>query len=292
MLGDAAILSRQGISGSPGMSGVFDMGMGESGRRNLLDSDAAVYCLATGATDASAISDFVKGLKSMGIWSNVACWSLRSIQNYSNGTAVKTLGGLGTFDGTMVNGPTWGTTGISFDGVNDYIQINNPGKTTALNEFSLMLVFDSDLTISRAGFGSYDATPIRGPQVFIGGSPVQGSLATGIFFDVTSDGTTGRLNSQISDGNKGVMQTVIAGSSLVKGSIKINDADRVESVIASSSTWNNGTYWRMGARIANSYFFNGVQSFNLFANIYLSSAQEINLRDLYKRTLGQGLGLP
>ena len=33
MIGDCAILGRQGISGSPGMLGAFDIGLGETGRR-------------------------------------------------------------------------------------------------------------------------------------------------------------------------------------------------------------------------------------------------------------------
>jgi len=51
----------------------------------------------------------------------MVCWPMRSAQNAGTGTTAYSLGGAGTYNGTLTNGPTWGSSGIFFDGVNDVI---------------------------------------------------------------------------------------------------------------------------------------------------------------------------
>jgi hypothetical protein len=71
--------------------------------------------IVTGTANSRAlILDFVKGVKALGLWNNFVCWPLRSSQNAGTGTTAFSLGGLGTFNGTLVNGPTWGANGVSF----------------------------------------------------------------------------------------------------------------------------------------------------------------------------------
>ena len=71
--------------------------------------------------DVVDVDNFVKGLKQLNLWQNVVCWPLRSIHNIGTGTTLLSLGGLGQYNGTLVNGPTWGVNGITYDGVNDVI---------------------------------------------------------------------------------------------------------------------------------------------------------------------------
>ena len=85
-----------------------------SARGPVYDQDALVFCRTSGATDRKAISEFVRGVKNLGLWDSMVCWPLRSTQNAGTGTTAYSLGGLGTFNGTLVNGPTWGTNGITF----------------------------------------------------------------------------------------------------------------------------------------------------------------------------------
>lgn len=87
-----------------------------SARGPYYDSDALAYCRASGATDRRAISDFVRGVKGLGLWDKCVCWPLRSAQNAgaANSDTVYSLGGLGTFNGTRVNGPTWEADGMQF----------------------------------------------------------------------------------------------------------------------------------------------------------------------------------
>lgn len=64
-------------------------------------------------SDAADIDNFVIGLKDLGLWYATLCWHLRSIHNIGTGSTVFSMGGLGAFDGTMINSPTWGINGIT-----------------------------------------------------------------------------------------------------------------------------------------------------------------------------------
>jgi hypothetical protein len=77
------------------------------------DPDAAAFCARSGASDRTALSAFVRGVKDLGLWESMVCWPLRSEQNAGTGTTAYSLGGLGTFNGTLTNGPTWGVDGIT-----------------------------------------------------------------------------------------------------------------------------------------------------------------------------------
>jgi len=56
---------------------------------------------------------FADGIYDMGLWPHMVCWPLRSSQNAGTGTTAYSFGGLGTYNGTLVNGPTWGVDGVS-----------------------------------------------------------------------------------------------------------------------------------------------------------------------------------
>lgn len=90
-----------------------------------LDADAAAYIARSGATDRAAINAFVRGVKALGLWESMVCWPLRSSQNAGTGDTVYSLGGLGTFNGTRVNGPAWTADGLDFDGSDDRVTLPN-----------------------------------------------------------------------------------------------------------------------------------------------------------------------
>jgi hypothetical protein len=60
------------------------------------------------------INKFVIGAKKLGLWDSIVCWPMRSIHNAGTGSTVYSLGGLGTYNGTLINGPTWGRDGLFF----------------------------------------------------------------------------------------------------------------------------------------------------------------------------------
>jgi hypothetical protein len=82
--------------------------------KKLIDADATAFVAASGATDFDAINRFVIGMKTLGLYNSMVCWPLRSTQNAGTGSTAYSLGGLGTYNGTLVNGPTWGTDGVTF----------------------------------------------------------------------------------------------------------------------------------------------------------------------------------
>ena len=88
------------------------------------DLDAVAYIGKVGITNVTAqnaINDFVLGIKNLGLYNNMVCWPLRSSQNAGTGTTAYSLGGLGTYNGTFTNGPTWGVDGVNFNIANAYI---------------------------------------------------------------------------------------------------------------------------------------------------------------------------
>ena len=117
---------------------MFKLGLGLQGYTPSViafDSDAAAFFATAGVTDATAktqINSFVKGIKDLGLYNNMVCWPLRSSQNAGTGTTAYSLGGLGTYNGTLTNGPTWGGDGIIFDGSNDFINTGNTFNTARI----------------------------------------------------------------------------------------------------------------------------------------------------------------
>jgi hypothetical protein len=106
------------------------------------DVDADSYFQRASVNDVIGRSEvcwFVRGIKSLGLWQNMVSWPLRSYQNAGTGSTVFSLGGLGIFNGTMVNSPTWGVNGVFFNG-NDsdqYISLPNNTISTGTSDFSM-----------------------------------------------------------------------------------------------------------------------------------------------------------
>jgi hypothetical protein len=69
-------------------------------------------CNISAEAPRKQIRDFAAGVNALGLWNNMVCWPLRSAQNAATGNTMFSLGGLGTFDGTMVNNPTRGADGM------------------------------------------------------------------------------------------------------------------------------------------------------------------------------------
>lgn len=109
--------------------------------RNPLDGDAREYISRAGVTDSTAklsINEFVRGVKGLSLWDKMVCWPLKSTQNAGTGTTAYSLGGLGTYNGAMVGGPTWGGGGITFDGSDDAISVGDTADLRVGNtDFSI-----------------------------------------------------------------------------------------------------------------------------------------------------------
>jgi hypothetical protein len=253
---------------------------------SFYDGDAASYFSRAGITDATAkkqINDFVVGVKALGLWNNMVCWPLRSTQNAGTGTTAYSLGGYGIFNGTLTNGPTWGTDGINFDGINDFISTN-------------LAPPDGNITI---GFCSTCVFPIVARDNFVVSI---GIFATGkMILDWTSNG--GGLTRLFADKNGSFDFNVLS----VTGTATANrifcqashdgsnfyaqkDANTIQSSAYSGSVLGSGNFY-IGASQFGTEAHEGNNSFAF----YMSSSSHANFTNfytLYKNTLGQGLGLP
>jgi len=91
------------------------------------------------------LNKFIVGIKKLGLWNSMVCWPMRSIHNAGTGSTVYSLGGLGTFNGTMQNSPVWNGdgSGIFFDQVVNYKRIDIPVTTAGWTQASLCGVFRS-----------------------------------------------------------------------------------------------------------------------------------------------------
>jgi hypothetical protein len=230
------------------------------------------------------LNKFVVGIKRMGIWNQMVCWPMRSTQNAGRGSTVYSLGGLGTFNGTMVNGPTWGSNGMFFSSA--LFQTVNPNisLTQIGNNFGLFTCADfSQLNGLNAVMSNRD--------IFNTGTPA------GIAIGST---TTGSMRINIGTGTTNFTQTFTpptgyeCHSALSNGSNTTQNRNSTQ--IANNAPILNGPLPEffngpigIGSQTNNVNFFNGRIA---FASTFFGVVNNTLLYTLYRQTLGQNLGLP
>jgi len=243
-----------------------------------IDPDASAYFATAGITDATAkvqINLFVKGVKNLGLWSSIASWPLRSTQNAGTGTTAYSLGGLGTFNGTLVGGPTWGVDGIIFDGFNDVI---TTGLTTQFTDFAAMAT--AKVTIA-AGFASRIIDKNFSTGFWLGKGFVDNEAGGGVK-EVTPP--FGRFVAA----QEGIFNTLFSTRGGTTHSIYKNGSSTVATGTVVSSALSSDSLSFGGS----SNFLPGTISFTLISNQSFSGGVVDSIYTLYKTTLGNGLGLP
>ena len=236
-------------------------------------------CNITSATPRKQIRDFAAGVNDLGLWTSMVCWPLRSSQNYGSGTTAFSLGGLGTFNGTLVDGPTWGADGLT----------NSAGVVTASVPFSTthsgLVVFNQSTT---AG--------VQAPLV-VGGWPLNASASdrrTNFRTDNNWFGYDGTNFTNHAFGPSSLNAFRMAGYGIVSSATLLGYNNGVTSTVSSSTANISG-----GSPLNNVYLMNhsltggqamvGVMAFGSAFNVQLTSPQNTALYTLYKDTLGQGL---
>jgi hypothetical protein len=246
------------------------------------DVDGDAYLSRASITDVIGRAEvlwFTRGIKSLGLWNNMVSWPLRSYQNTGTGSTVRSLGGLGTFDGTLVNGPSWGTNGAVFSSSNSAPQI----MTTTLNRsMGVMSMIASATFFGRKGGGVDDWPGIIGFPVTAGF--VMGGNNAGTAFGAN------RLY------NADVFAIAIAYNNPFFQSVSFSPTEAQNWLNNSTSggAWTapnwGGTNLAIGG--ANTQYFNGQVSFAAFTPVFLNNSDKARINSLYKSTLGNGLGLP
>ena len=257
-------------------------GIGISG----YDADAVAYFDRAGVTDSTAkaqINGFVQGVKDLGLWSSMASWPLRSAQNAGTGTTAYSLGGLGIYDGTLTNGPTWGVDGITFASASSHIiDLSTSLATVQLNSLAFSVASISSTASFNRLFEIASDTVASRRNPFL----VYEAFDTFTEFQLPNSGVeqqevvlnlTAQLNTFLSMcGSKETSTMRISINGVSQGT-------------SGSKTYNIGTGYDY-ARIGSS--LNGTIAFAMLASSDFSSSQVLSLHTLYKNTIGTGLGLP
>ena len=244
-------------------------------------------CAITAATPRQQIRDFAQGINQLGLWNSMVCWPLRSSQNAATGNTMFSLGGLGAFDGTMVNNPTRGADGIDTSPTNSYVQINQDflnGTNSVVNLSGSMLgVFANFST-------NYGLISNRG--------------ASGNFWDFGTRNSTTQIYS-IANATGGTNQ-IVTKAGLNTNSLQFSSWRMDGSVNRFTTRWN-GTNAQSavisgGAASSRSHFQIGREDAGQYplkcaflmtlTNVTISDAQHDALEVIYKSTLGTGLALP
>jgi len=240
------------------------------------------------------IIDFVKGLKTLGIWNNTVCWPMRNFQNTNTGGAgsVKSLGGLGTFDGTITNGPTWGQAGIQSGATSSRVAIPVTIAPYIANGAS---IFGAVL---NANDDNYDLFRINNPNsiptypaITLNFATTQGINAmvsrNGTRYDqVTCGGVFASGISTVSAVIRTTSQANFRNGTIISnetGLNTLNPSALAAPTVGTIAGKGNGSSLRFGGTIC---------PISLVSSSILTDTQVADLNGLYKTTLGVGLNIP
>ena len=239
------------------------------------DPDALAYVQASGATDIDNINSFVIGVKALGLWDSMVCWPLRSSQNAGTGSTAYSLGGLGTYNGTLVNGPTWGANGvITTSSASSIISTNTPNNLF-FSKGTLGYIAKFEATYNSAYFNYWFPSPWQ----FIGFTgyawqqpTLQGGTEDRII-NINSPRPS-NANFEFKAFSFGVSNIIANRNGSTSSSIT---RTQTPSLVSTSHTLSIG---------------DTTASMGFAFNTDLTNTEMVLLFALYKSTLGQGLGLP
>jgi hypothetical protein len=252
-------------------------------------------CNITDTTPRKQIRDFAAGVNDLGLWNSMVCWPLRSTQNAGTGTTAYSLGGLGTFNGTLVNGPTWGVDGVKFSSANHHILLSSISVDPNWKPFSTFAVTDSNFTtnfLAQTTLCSLGSNTTNGALVSVNQS------TTNFLGEVGVNRLTGGFRAVSLAYSKGAFGFYFAGFSDYSAPQTMNAFLEFNST-RTTSLFGSGTSPQTETGSV-SFLFGGIgasgrdetAAVQAWFNAYLSVEQSAAIRALYKTTLGTGLGLP
>ena len=255
-----------------------------------LDKDVKQYLKRMSAdgikppADIYSVNDFVVGLKDLNLWGNVVFWPLRANQNAGTGITAYSLGGLGTYNGTLVNGPTWQANGVNF------IRANNTHITTPLNvqnlrQFTALVVANqtthSSLDVLIAAWGTTTTENYffmrKGSGTILNTFVRSAGSARNVNTSGFSLGSFFMYGWGTQGANTIGTRNGVAGGSLAFVPDETGSSTLVFGVLHPPS---------------NEPFDGSMASVIFFKDNELSTAQQLSVYTLYKNTLGKGLNLP
>ncbi len=243
------------------------------------DKDGDAYLTRANVTDLIGRSEvlwFARGMKALGLYQNMVAWPMRNYQNAGTGSTVYSLGGLGIYNGTSYNNPSWGTAGISFTGT-QYITLT-PSIFNNWSAGTLSAVYNRGATN-----GTY--------QTIIGDSGSKFELS---YFGDTLRGCVNNKNSAtFTDTNLNKFNNIFSTFSVAEDIQKFYFNTTNQGTTIPSGTTGTTTNKTIGGTFATSlsFPFTGSVGFLFGLQKYLSADSVSVVNKLYKQTLGNGLGL-
>jgi hypothetical protein len=231
------------------------------------------------------LNQFVISIKKIGLWYNMVCWPLRANQNAGTGLTAYSLGGLGTYNGTLVNGPTWQANGVNF------IRANNTHITTPLNvqnlrQFTALVVANQtthlDYDVLIAAWGT---TTIE--NYFL----MRKISATNFNTFVRSAGSARNVGTS-GLSSLGAFFMYGWGTQGANTVATINGTAGNSVAFVPDETGSSTLVFGVLHPPSNAPFDGSMASVIFFKDNELSTAQQLSVYTLYKTTLGQDLALP
>ena len=227
--------------------------------------------------DKRSVFKFVEGILDLGLWDSMICWPLRTSQNAGVSNIAYSLGGLGVYNGTLSNGPTWGADGVTFN------SNNSATIQTSLFRTSTPMTLTMVANFAGKNGGGVDDFP-NGFIFPTSGGVALGGNVTGTSFGVNKLYVFDGFTVPITIGNYFFQSATITSTAVENW---LNGLTNNGSL--SVPSWTNSSLTFGGA---GGQYFNGNISFGMFTDDLLSSSTKEEVFNLYKSTLGQGLGLP
>jgi hypothetical protein len=217
----------------------------------------------------------------------MVCWPLRSTQNAGTGTTAYSLGGLGTFNGTLVNGPTWGTDGILFDAASS-THITTTLDVQNLRKFTAMVAANqaSQVAGSDALMAAWGA--VTSANYFI----LRKTSATVFNLLTRSASATRQVNLGSGLIASSIWQMLGGGTQGTNTVTTINGTAGTNMAFLPDETGSSTVSIGVLAPPSNSPFNGTIAWAFLYKDEEMTTAQQLSLYNLYKQTLGIGLSLP
>jgi len=248
------------------------------------DVDGDAYLTRANVNDAVGRCEvlwFTRGMKALNLWNNTVCWPTRSYQNAGTGSTVFSLGNLGILNGTIVNGASWSINGIDFDGIDDRVTLPNNSFGIGNAPTTILAFLKNDTLLNR--------------QVVL--SQGDNNSATDAF-SLESPSFASNDAVQIAFTSSNIAARSLSWKSILIGNTNIGFRGKDGGTVSSFSLSNNLN--KSGGSCAIGAFgspagvapFDGLISAVIRINDTPTSQLNSNIHNLYKLTLGNGLGLP
>jgi hypothetical protein len=245
-------------------------------------------------SDVADIDNFIKGLKQLGLWSNTVCWLLRSQQNLGTGTIALSLGGLGNYNGTLVNTVTWGSNGVQSGGVSLTSRINISTDIRRVINYGTSIFG----VVSNNNDDNYYIFQVADSN---DGNPTYPSIAVNQASGLGVVPVVTRNSVRYFQATRG--GAYLAGFSSVAGVLRTNSQANFRNGTVISNEINLGVINPDSQITVNAAFIAGrgngaitgggnTSPISLVSTVIFTNEQISNLHLLYKTTIGKGLGLP